>query len=344
MDFIAGYDTGINKGIATVANHHISSGKKMWHWGIGDFGDMWCSNLTDENGPYIELMTGIYTDNQPDFTWIAPYESKAFEQYWYPIRDIGEPKNASIDAAMNMEERDGALFLGINVTGTFKNTVVTVKKGDEVIYTEKSDMDPTTSYLRTVDMKGAKYKELTASLVCECGKELTEAGRLDEAEQIYMNGVNMPKSYGEAKTFFNQESHIFYYLAKLYAKMGKADLERKAYEKAAIYKAAVSELSLFRAWALKALGRDGEACEVLDEMLRVADNFIVNKDLRTYCGVGSPSPCPLNTTSKRTICVTVTSCAHLHFSATARWQRLRNPSRSLASLIPTIFASLHLTR
>ena len=48
MDFISGYDTGINKGIATVANHHISPGKKMWHWGIGDFGDMWCSNLTDK--------------------------------------------------------------------------------------------------------------------------------------------------------------------------------------------------------------------------------------------------------------------------------------------------------
>ena len=32
MDFISGYDTGIDKGIATVANHHISPGKKMWHW------------------------------------------------------------------------------------------------------------------------------------------------------------------------------------------------------------------------------------------------------------------------------------------------------------------------
>ena len=76
---------------------YIAPGKKMWHWGKGDFGDMWCSNLTDENGPYIELMTGVYTDNQPDFTWIAPYETKEFEQYWYPIRDIGDVKNASIE-------------------------------------------------------------------------------------------------------------------------------------------------------------------------------------------------------------------------------------------------------
>ena len=150
MDYIAGYDTGINKGIATVANHHISPGKKMWHWGIGDFGDMWCSNLTDQNGPYIELMTGVYTDNQPDFTWIAPYETKEFEQYWYPIRDIGEPKNASIDAAMNMEQRGDDLFIGFNVTGTFKNSEIKVTEGDNILFAETADLDPTAAYMKTL--------------------------------------------------------------------------------------------------------------------------------------------------------------------------------------------------
>ena len=57
-------------------------------------------------------MTGVYTDNQPDFTWIAPYESRVFEQYWYPIREIGDVKNATIDAAVNVEKRGEKLFLG----------------------------------------------------------------------------------------------------------------------------------------------------------------------------------------------------------------------------------------
>ncbi len=76
------------------------------------------------------------------------------------------------------------------------------------------------------------------------GKELTEAGKYDEAEQIYMNGINMPRSYGEAKTFFSQEAHIYYYMAKLYEKMGKTEKEKRAYEQAAVYKAAVPEISL----------------------------------------------------------------------------------------------------
>ncbi len=173
MDYIAGYDVGINKGIATVANHHISPGKKMWHWGIGDFGDMWCSNLTDENGPYIELMTGVYTDNQPDFTWIAPYETREFEQYWYPIRDIGEPKNASIDAAVNMEKRGEELFFGFNVTGSFKGAQVCVKTDDgKVIYSEKCDMTPDKSYLKTIDLNGVDFEKITVSLTSREGKEL----------------------------------------------------------------------------------------------------------------------------------------------------------------------------
>ncbi|MBQ7334948.1 MAG: DUF5107 domain-containing protein [Clostridia bacterium] len=172
MDFIAGYDTAQKKGIATVANHHISPGKKMWHWGIGDFGDMWCSNLTDENGPYIELMTGVYTDNQPDFTWISPYETKEFEQYWYPIREIGEPKNASIDAAVNLEQRGEEIFLGFNVTGSFPNATVRLTENGKEIYRETCDLSPEEAYLKILPLSGADFNALTVSLTSADGKEL----------------------------------------------------------------------------------------------------------------------------------------------------------------------------
>ena len=172
MDFIAGYDIGIGKGIATVANHHISPGKKMWHWGIGDFGDMWCNNLTDENGPYIELMTGVYTDNQPDFTWIAPYETREFEQYWYPIREIGEVKNASIDAAVNVEVRDGKLYFGFNVTGEFKNAKIVVTDNCKELYTETLDMNPAVAYHKTLEDKFSDIHNVKVALYSECGKEL----------------------------------------------------------------------------------------------------------------------------------------------------------------------------
>lgn len=185
MDFISGYDTGINKGIATVANHHISPGKKMWHWGIGDFGDMWCSNLTDKNGPYIELMTGVYTDNQPDFTWIAPYETKEFEQYWYPVREIGEIKNATIDAALNVENRKDGLYFGFNVTGIFKNCKITVTDNGKEIYSETADMSPNRVYHKTLNTEISDIHNIKVSLFDENGKELV-------AYKPYKRGQKQP--------------------------------------------------------------------------------------------------------------------------------------------------------
>lgn len=74
FDFVGGYEEHIESGLLHVADHHVNAGKKQWTWGNGDFGQAWDRNLTDEDGPYIELMTGMYCDNQPDFTWLQPYE------------------------------------------------------------------------------------------------------------------------------------------------------------------------------------------------------------------------------------------------------------------------------
>ncbi|MGN0571534.1 MAG: DUF5107 domain-containing protein [Candidatus Fimenecus sp.] len=108
-DFVGGYDDGVDAGILHVADHHVSPGKKQWTWGCGDFGKAWDRNLTDEDGPYVELMTGCFTDNQPDFTFIAPMEEKRFTQYFMPYKQLGTVHNATKDLAMNFE--NGAVHL-----------------------------------------------------------------------------------------------------------------------------------------------------------------------------------------------------------------------------------------
>ncbi len=74
-DFVGGYDHSAQAGIVHVANHHISPGKKQWTWGNHEFGYAWDRNLTEptaegEHRPYIEVMAGVYTDNQPDFSFL----------------------------------------------------------------------------------------------------------------------------------------------------------------------------------------------------------------------------------------------------------------------------------
>ena len=105
-DFVGGYDYQKQAGILHIADHHISPGKKQWTWGCGDFGQAWDRNLTDEDGPYIELMTGMFTDNQPDFTWLAPFEEKTFTQYFMPYKKVGCVQNASTEAVLGLDVQD----------------------------------------------------------------------------------------------------------------------------------------------------------------------------------------------------------------------------------------------
>ena len=106
-DFEGGYENDSHGGMLHVASHHFSPGKKQWTWGNGDFGRAWDRNLTDKDDkgvfrPYIELMAGVYTENQPDFTWLMPYEEKQFVQYFMPYRELGVVKQASKDFILNL--------------------------------------------------------------------------------------------------------------------------------------------------------------------------------------------------------------------------------------------------
>jgi len=127
-DFFAGYDHGKQAGILSIADHHFVPGKKFWTWGAGPRGVMWEKILTDDDGPYIELMAGAYSDNQPDYSWLQPYETKSFQMYWYPFRDIDGVKNANLDAAVNLEidTNKNVAKVGFCVTSAHEKATVTV--------------------------------------------------------------------------------------------------------------------------------------------------------------------------------------------------------------------------
>jgi tetratricopeptide (TPR) repeat protein len=129
QDFFGGYDHKSEAGMVHVADHHISPGKKQWTWGNHEFGYAWERNLTDQDGPYIELMAGVYTDNQPDFSYLAPWETKAFTQNWYPIHAIGTPIAANADAALSVRSDRGNLRIGICVTARVQDATIILKIG-----------------------------------------------------------------------------------------------------------------------------------------------------------------------------------------------------------------------
>ncbi|MDF1513799.1 MAG: DUF5107 domain-containing protein [Anaerolineae bacterium] len=151
-DYFGGYDHRADAGILHVANRHIAPGKKMFTWGAGEFAKGWESNLTDADGPYIELMAGVYTDNQPDFSWMQPYETKIFSQYWYPVQRIGPAKNANKRAAVNLEFKENHAILGVAVTEPTHNATITLEKQKDIIYECTVDIVPGEPFVADVTL------------------------------------------------------------------------------------------------------------------------------------------------------------------------------------------------
>ena len=130
-DYFGGYNKNKGAGVVHIADHHISPGKKMFTWAYSQLAKTWENALTDNDGQYAELMAGCYSDNQPDLTWLMPYETKTFSQKWFPIHDAGIPSFANDNGAMFISD---AGELSLQSVKAYPNATVKVCDGDSVVY------------------------------------------------------------------------------------------------------------------------------------------------------------------------------------------------------------------
>lgn len=210
-DFVGGYENDSKGGLLHVADHHVSPGKKQWTWGNGDFGHAWDRNLTDNDGPYIELMCGVYTDNQPDFSWMHPYEEKSFKQYFMPYYNVGMVKNATKEALLNLELEEGQATVKVYVTANYPGCTLELLNEGDVVFEEKVNLSPKDGFEKSVSIENAVYQNLTATLkdknghvlvswtpedysnqeVPEAAKAAKEPKDIESTEQLYLRGLHL---------------------------------------------------------------------------------------------------------------------------------------------------------
>jgi tetratricopeptide (TPR) repeat protein len=154
-DFFGGYDHAARAGFVHVADHRVSPGKKQWTWGNERFGWAWDRNLTDDDGPYVELMAGVYTDNQPDFSFLAPGETKTFRQYWYPIQEIGPVQQATTEVAVSLRVAE-VVHIGVAVTRVRSAlTVLLEDPAGTELWSVLVDLSPGTPLVEQVLLDGS---------------------------------------------------------------------------------------------------------------------------------------------------------------------------------------------
>lgn len=174
-NFVGGYEDHVQAGLLHVANHHVSPGKKQWTWGNGDFGIAWDRNLTDVDGPYIELMTGVFTDNQPDFSWLQAYEEKSWVQYFMPYAEVGYVKNATKDAIINIEVEGNEADLVLYTTSLFEKLKLVLKDNQGVVlHEDEISISPLNPYKKRVSIDGRSSEDLIFTIYTAEGKILVE--------------------------------------------------------------------------------------------------------------------------------------------------------------------------
>ncbi len=299
-DFMGGYDHAKQAGVVHVGNHHVVCGAKLWEWGTGSFGRMWDQVLTDEDGPYAELMVGAFSDNQPDYSWIKPYEVKTVKQYWYPVREIGGFKKANLDAAVNLELKpDNAVLLGFHTTSRRSQARAILRAGDELVLDEEIHIGPDAPFRTEVAVpRGTKETDVRAVLLSADGKELVSyqpvarepVGRLphtvkappppkeiETVEELYLTGLRVEQIhnprvdptgyYEEALKRDPADSRCNTMLGVHYIKRGRYDLAeehlRRAVERvsAEYRRPGNAEALHYLGLAQRAQGKLDDACD-----------------------------------------------------------------------------------
>ena len=171
-DFFGGYDHDARAGFVHWADRAIAPGKKQWTWGDGEVGRAWDRHLTDGDGPYVELMAGVFTDNQPDFSWLHPGETRRFRQYWYPIQDIGPAVQATLAAAIGLEVDGCRVRLGVATTGVHSAAGIELRRDGVVIAEWTVPIEPGHPFDSEVELEASATRDDLVVVVTDGEREL----------------------------------------------------------------------------------------------------------------------------------------------------------------------------
>lgn len=217
QDFFAGYDHGKQAGVAYVSNHHTAPGMKFFTFGCGESGRVWDERLTDRDGPYLELMAGVYSDNQPDYSWAQPFESKMATQYWYPVRELGGMQHADLNGAVQLElDSWPEVALHLNTTSKHDNAKVRITSGKQVLWETGLSIGPAAPFNTTVRLKGeSRPQDLKIGLIRSDGTTILAYApevpeppempvgvipppppeKIETVEELYLAGLRLNQFY-----------------------------------------------------------------------------------------------------------------------------------------------------
>jgi len=199
-NFVAGYDHRKKAGSVIFGSPYTNPGAKLWSWGNNEYGMLWNDILTDEDGPYVELMFGAFSDNQPDYSWLHPYETKLSKMFFMPSRDISSVKKVNKNGFLDFKIEGDKASIGVYTAAKFEDAQVVLKQGEKTIFKEKTTILPDQVYVDQIDLNEQSDAYFSLSLVSSEGEVLIEYTHLPQQEGPMPKTVKAPKTPSELST------------------------------------------------------------------------------------------------------------------------------------------------
>ncbi|MGD8499353.1 MAG: DUF5107 domain-containing protein [Phycisphaerales bacterium] len=169
-DFFGAYDVDMDRGIVQVADHHELGGKKAWTWGTWDFGLVSQKNLTDNDGPYIEVQSGPLP-TQSDYGMLLPRQVISWQEWWYPVHGLGDGfEYATKDVAVQTCQEDDELQLRILATSNFSGATCVLSQGRRKLLKKTINLTPKNP--RTVTLSSAPKLPVYVTIKTKKGQVL----------------------------------------------------------------------------------------------------------------------------------------------------------------------------
>jgi len=161
FDFFGAYEVDADRGIVQVADHRELGGKKAWTWGTWDFGIVSQQNLTDNDGPYIEVQSGPLP-TQSDYGMLLPRQEVSWQEYWYPVHGLGDGfEYATKDITVQTAREDDSLRLSIIATSPFPGATCLITRDGRRLLRKTIDLGPENPKTVTLSAAGQSPVEVT---------------------------------------------------------------------------------------------------------------------------------------------------------------------------------------
>jgi tetratricopeptide (TPR) repeat protein len=145
---------------------------KLWSWGNAPVGVVNQTALTDDGSLYAETQCGAM-ETQLDFDFLQPGDTRAWREWWIPLREIGgltcasETVGAKLQLAPVLDTHLVKLSVALCPAKLYDNALVTLTVANKVLMKETCSISPEKPWIHETTVSAAEVGDKPITLVVQ---------------------------------------------------------------------------------------------------------------------------------------------------------------------------------